>query len=285
LFRSMDLDMWIHPATQKNIETLKQYHTGIIPVGSGELASGLSGEGRMAEPEEIMTYLHQYFNKKKTDLAGNRVLITAGPTYEPIDPVRFIGNHSSGKMGLELAKECKTRGAEVDLVIGPNHLDLPIGINIRQVTSAAEMEKNVMDLKETADILIFSAAVADYTPSTTESRKIKKKETNWQLNLTKTTDIAAKVGADKKEGQILVGFALETDHETENAFGKLTTKNLDLIVLNSLNDEGAGFTFDTNKISILHRLNNKIEHFELKSKSQVATDIIDRISELLHKDG
>lgn len=282
---AMDLDMWKHHATQKNIKTLKQYQNSIIPVGLGDLASGLSGEGRMAEPEEIITFLQEFISKKKTDLAGKQVLITAGPTYEPIDPVRFIGNHSSGKMGLELAKECKGRGAEVHLVIGPNHLDIPEGISIRHVVSAAEMEKNVLDLKEKADILIFSAAVADYTPSATENKKIKKKENNWQLNLTKTVDIAAKVGAEKKAGQILIGFALETDHEIENAFSKLNNKNLDFIVLNSLNDEGAGFTFDTNKISILHRQNNKIEHFKLKSKSQVATDIIDRISELLHTGG
>jgi len=282
---AMDLDMWKHPATQKNIETLKQYQNEIIPVGAGELASGLSGEGRMAEPEEILSWLQGYFVKKKADLEGKRVLITAGPTYEAIDPVRFIGNHSSGKMGLALAKECISRGASVDLVIGPNHLNIPESIHVRRVTSADEMARQVVELKDQSDIIIFSAAVADFTPETLAEKKIKKKEGVWELRLKKTTDIAAMVGAERKTGQILVGFALETDNEIDHALAKLHHKHLDLIVLNSLQDTGAGFMHDTNKISILHRQNNKIEHFELKSKSQVAQDIVDRISQLTQAAG
>ncbi len=278
---AMDLDMWKHPATQRNIETLEQYENTIIPVGSGELASGLSGEGRMAEPEEIISFLSDFFEKKKDDLTGKRVLITAGPTFEAIDPVRFIGNHSSGKMGLEIAKECFDRGALVDLVIGPNQLDIPQGISIRKVVSAAQMAEQVFSLQNETDIFIFSAAVADYTPASVSVTKIKKKEDAWELHLKKTTDIAAKVGAEKKDNQILVGFALETDQEIENAAGKMHKKHLDLIVLNSLQDEGAGFRLDTNKISILHRKNNKIEHFELKSKTLVAKDIVDRIVDLI----
>lgn len=282
---AMDLDMWRHPATQKNIETLKQYQNGIIPVGEGELASGLSGEGRMAEPEEIISWMQSFFEKKKADLKGRKVLITAGPTHERIDPVRYIGNHSSGKMGLALARECFARGADVNLVIGPVDLNIPEGIQVSHVVSAEEMAREVFKLKNDADIIIFAAAVADYTPETTAENKIKKKEDSWQLHLKKTIDIAGQAGAGKKAGQILVGFALETDNEISHAWDKLQKKQLDLIVLNSLNDPGAGFSHDTNKITILHRQNNKIEHFELKSKNQVAQDIVDRISQLIPATG
>jgi phosphopantothenoylcysteine decarboxylase/phosphopantothenate--cysteine ligase len=277
---AMDLDMWKHPATQKNIETLKQYQNEIIPVGEGELASGLSGEGRMAEPEDIISWMQSYFEKKKADLKGRKVLITAGPTHERIDPVRFIGNHSSGKMGLAIARECIARGADVHLVIGPVNLTIPEGIQVSHVVSAEEMAREVFKVKDGADIIIFAAAVADYTPETIAEKKIKKKEDSWHLQLKKTIDIAGQVGADKKAGQILVGFALETDNEISHALDKLQKKRLDLIVLNSLNDAGAGFKHDTNKITILHSQNNKIEHFELKTKSQVAQDIVDRISQL-----
>lgn len=278
---AMDLDMWKHPATQKNIETLKQYQNEIIPVGEGELASGLSGEGRMAEPEEIISWMQSFFEKKKADLKGRNVLITAGPTHERIDPVRYIGNHSSGKMGLALARECFARGADVNLVIGPVDLNIPEGIRVSHVVSAEEMAREVSKLKDDADIIIFAAAVADYTPETIAENKIKKKEDSWHLHLKKTIDIAGQAGAGKKAGQILVGFALETDNEISHAWDKLHKKQMDLIVLNSLNDPGAGFRHDTNKITILHSQNNKIEHFELKSKNQVAQDIVDRISQLI----
>lgn len=278
---AMDLDMWKHPATQKNIETLKQYQNEIIPVGEGELASGLSGEGRMAEPEEIISWMQSFFEKKKADLKGRSVLITAGPTHERIDPVRYIGNHSSGKMGLALARECFARGADVNLVIGPVDLNIPEGIRVSHVVSAEEMAREVSKSKDDADIIIFAAAVADYTPETIAENKIKKKEDSWHLHLKKTIDIAGQAGAGKKAGQILVGFALETDNEISNAWDKLHKKQMDLIVLNSLNDPGAGFRHDTNKITILHSQNNKIEHFELKSKNQVAQDIVDRISQLI----
>ncbi len=271
---AMDLDMWKHPSTINNLNLLVSYGNFIIPVGNGFLASGLEGEGRMAEPEGIVAYLNSFLNRKM-DLANKKVLITAGPTYESIDPVRFIGNKSSGKMGLALADECLARGAEVILVIGPVSLNINSNINqVIKVQSAQDMYEATNLHFDDSDIVILAAAVADYKPATISNKKIKKSGDNMQIELVKTIDIAATLGQRKKIGQALIGFALETNDEISNAKGKLHKKNLDFIVLNSLNDEGAGFQHDTNKITIVD--NNGIEvPFELKSKSAVAKDIID----------
>ena len=273
---AMDLDMWQHPATQNNIKLLQQYNVNIIPVGNGFLASGLYGDGRMAEPEIIIEYLAKHFNKLK-DLSGKKVLITAGPTYEAIDPVRFIGNRSSGKMGYAIAEECFNRGAEVTLVSGPVQIKFnQNNITVLKVQSAAEMFIEVNNYFEDSDIIILAAAVADYTPASVEPTKIKKKEENFNLNLIKTVDIAATLGQKKHKNQFMVGFALETDNEVENARKKLYTKNLDFIVLNSLNDIGAGFQLETNKITILDS-NKNVVSFPLKSKAEVAIDIVNYI--------
>ena len=282
---AMDLDMWKHPATQKNIETLQSYGNTIVPVGDGELASGLEGEGRMAEPEEILSQLEAFFGEEnannKGDLSGKKILITAGPTYEPIDPVRFIGNRSSGKMGVAIAEEAASRGAEVTLILGPAvvHASHP-QVNEVPVKTAAEMYEACVSRFDACDIAILSAAVADYTPENPADQKIKKQNGELTLNLIKTQDILKSLGEHKKQ-QILVGFALETNNEMENAALKLEAKNADMIVLNSLRDKGAAFGQDTNKVTILGK-NNNIRKFELKSKQQVAKDILNEISSLIN---
>ncbi len=276
---AMDRDMWLHPATKSNLETLRSYGNDIIPVGSGELASGLHGEGRMAEPEDIVSYLDKHF-KKKADLANKTILITAGPTYEAIDPVRFIGNHSSGKMGMALAEECAERGATVELVLGPSALDSQTtGIHIHRVNSAAQMLEMAESKYEHADVAIFAAAVADYRPKAAASEKIKKNDAEMALTLEKTEDIAKTLGQRKRGNQINIGFALETSNELEYAKGKLQKKNFDFIVLNSLRDKGAGFKHDTNKVKIVG-IGDEILEYALKSKKEVAVDIIDNLLSL-----
>jgi len=243
------------------------------------LASGLYGEGRMAEPETIVSYLKQYF-KSDMVLAGKKALVSAGPTYEKIDPVRFIGNHSSGKMGVAIANELKAKGADVVLVLGPVHPEnIDPSIRILNVTSADDMYEACVSQSEDSDIIVMSAAVADYTPKTKSEQKIKKKDSELTIELTKTKDILKKLGEIKKVTQVLVGFALETNNEYDNALEKLHKKNLDFIVLNSLNDKGAGFQLDTNKITIIDK-HQITETFELKSKKEVAKDIVTKIIEI-----
>ncbi len=276
---AMDRDMWLHPSTKKNIESLKSYGNMIIPVGSGELASGLEGEGRMAEPEEIVSYISGSF-KKKTDLKNKIVLITAGPTYEAIDPVRFIGNHSSGKMGMALAEECASRGAKVELVLGPSKLSSNNpGVRIHKVTTAAEMLEGSIQLYSEADVAIFAAAVADYRPKVEAKEKIKKNDAELALLLEKTEDIAKTLGKKKGKNQINIGFALETTNELEYAKAKLQKKNFDFIVLNSLKDKGAGFQHDTNKIKIVGK-QGEVKEYALKTKKEVAVDIVDNLVNL-----
>jgi phosphopantothenoylcysteine decarboxylase/phosphopantothenate--cysteine ligase len=274
---AMDLDMFNHPSTQQNLSKINTYGNIIIDAEVGELASGLEGKGRMAEPEHIVEAIKNYFSVKGK-FSGKKILITAGPTQEAIDPVRYISNHSTGKMGYQLAKVASSMGAEVVLVSGPSSVEKPSGVTLVKVTSAQEMFLAVEKVFSNADIVILSAAVADYTPKTVSDKKIKKKEDEFSIELTKTIDIAKETGKIKREGQITVGFALETDHELENAKGKLISKNLDLIVLNSLNDAGAGFGHDTNKIAIVSK-DNKVRNFELKSKEEVAVDILTAIFE------
>ena len=271
---AMDLDMWRHPAVKNNLRLVQSYGNQIIPVGNGFLASGLEGDGRMAEPEEILDNIHHFF-AKNLDLKNKNVLITAGPTFEAIDPVRFIGNHSSGKMGIELAKSCANRGANVTMILGPTSLTLENpSIKVERIQSAQEMYDAVNQCFEQSDIAIFAAAVADYRPATVSLTKIKKKDDDLSIPLVKTIDIAATIGAKKSDKQILVGFALETNDEIINANSKLHKKNLDFIVLNSLADQGAGFKHDTNKVTIIDSEGTKID-FPLKSKKDVANDIID----------
>lgn len=273
---AMDLDMLAHASTQKNLEILSGYGNIIIESGEGDLASGLQGKGRMEEPEKIVEMVIDFFGSKKK-LLTKTFLVTAGPTYEKIDPVRFIGNYSSGKMGFAIARELADNGAKVFLVTGPvnvciNHPD----IEIISVESAEEMYNASIRLFPGCDGAVLSAAVADFTPSDIAGQKIKRGNETWELHLKPTKDIAAELGRQKKENQLLVGFALETTDELENARMKLIKKNLDFIVLNSLNDAGAGFGVDTNKITILDRHNN-LFNFGLKSKDQVAADIVDKI--------
>jgi phosphopantothenoylcysteine decarboxylase/phosphopantothenate--cysteine ligase len=273
---AMDEDMWHHPATRLNLEKLGTFGNTIIPVEKGELASGLFGDGRMAEPEKIIQFLETNFFLTRP-LEGKKVLVTAGPTYEPIDPVRFIGNHSSGKMGVALAKELYRRGAVVTLVIGPTALDLPSnGIVVKKINTAAEMMDVCESIFPGSDMAIMSAAVADFTPVTTAKDKIKKSDADLTVALKKTVDILKYLGDKKSADQVLVGFALETNNEKENAVSKLKNKNADLVVLNSLNDAGAGFGHDTNKISIFSK-DGKEFNFETKSKDEVAKDIINTI--------
>ena len=272
---AMDEDMWHHPSTKKNIETISAYGNYIIPVENGELASGLVGEGRMAEPESIVKWIDDFF-LSENELEGKKVLITAGPTYEKIDPVRFIGNHSSGKMGVAIAEEMKKRGGDVTLILGPSGIKVNGGIKLVHVTSAAEMFGACEKAFATADIAIMSAAVADYTPVHIAKEKIKKSEDNFTLSLTKTKDILKILGSVKTSNQVLVGFALETDNEKENALKKLSSKNADMIVLNSLQDAGAGFGHDTNKITIFDKTGKSFP-FEVKSKKEVAVDIVNTI--------
>jgi phosphopantothenoylcysteine decarboxylase / phosphopantothenate---cysteine ligase len=278
---AMDLDMLQHPSTKENISKLHSYGNRIIDPGFGELASGLIGSGRMSEPEEILNTLEKFFATSAV-LKGKKVLVTAGPTHEAIDPVRFIGNHSSGKMGFAIAEALADHGADVNLVTGPTqqHTKHP-RIIVKAVTSAEEMFEACNSLFPTSDITVLSAAVADYRPLVVADQKIKKKEEALNLTLTKTRDIAASLGKLKHNGQIIVGFALETEEEQINALKKLEAKNFDLIVLNSLNDKGAGFGHDTNKITLIDR-QQKVMTFDLKSKKEVASDIVDAIIAKVH---
>jgi phosphopantothenoylcysteine decarboxylase / phosphopantothenate---cysteine ligase len=275
---AMDEDMWHHPTTKKNLEALTSHGCTIIPVEYGELASGLVGEGRMAEPESIVGFLKEYF-RKKDELKGKKALVTAGPTYEAIDPVRFIGNHSSGKMGYAIADELASRGAVVTLVSGPVSIKQVGGrVNLVKTTSAQQMFEACQQNKD-YDIAVMAAAVADYTPVEVSGQKIKKTEGTLTVELKKTQDILASLGKEKGANQILVGFALETENEKTNALKKLQTKNADMVVLNSLNDKGAGFGGDTNRVTIFYR-DGKEKRFETKSKESVAKDIVDSITEL-----
>lgn len=275
---AMDMDMWKSISVQDNLKKLRAQGVDVFNVEAGELASGLIGEGRMMEPENLFTILDNGFFKK--DLAGRKVLITAGPTHEYIDPVRFIGNNSSGKMGVALANHCLNRGAGVVLILGPvSKVSLPQDIEVIKVVSAQQMSDAVNEIAEEMDIIIFAAAVADYTPVRLEKNKLKKDGENLNLELKRTVDIAASAGKNKLKDQIFVGFALETENEYENAVKKLKNKNFDLIVLNSLNDEGAGFGHDTNKVTIISSDSKKM--YELKSKDEVAQDIVDEIVSLL----
>lgn len=280
---AMDLDMYAHPSTQKNLDILRSYGNHIIEPGTGELASHLVGKGRMEEPDVIIRRLEEYFAAKEGDLKGKTILITAGPTYEKIDPVRFIGNYSSGKMGFAIADECSSRGAQVILVSGPvqqrTHYPVTMWHNVE---SAEEMFEATVGLFGKADAVIMTAAVADYTPDRVADKKMKREKTGEvTLNLKPTQDIAAHVGEMKKQfpRKVLVGFALETNDEQHNAEDKLRRKNLDFIVLNSLNDAGAGFRCDTNKISIIDC--EGTTEYPLKSKKEVAADIVDRLALLL----
>jgi phosphopantothenoylcysteine decarboxylase/phosphopantothenate--cysteine ligase len=272
---AMDLDMYQHPSTHASFKALETYGNIMIPATSGELASGLVGQGRMAEPEDILAFIENDI-LGKLPLRGNTVLITAGPTYEAIDPVRFVGNHSSGKMGFEIAKVAANLGAKVILVSGPTHQTIAhSAVTLKPVVSAQEMYEEVHRHYSQVDIAIMSAAVADYRPKNIADRKIKKKDSSLTIELEKTNDILASCGKAKTQ-QFLVGFALETDNELENAIGKLKRKNLDLIVLNSLNDKGAGFGGATNKVTFIDKT-KAITEFELKSKADVASDLINEI--------
>lgn len=280
---AMDLDMYAHPSTRQNIELAEDYGHFIIPAENGELASGLIGQGRMAEPETIVKAVENFFASQNSvkSLEGKTVLITAGPTYEAIDPVRFIGNHSSGKMGFSLAEEASKRGAKVILISGPSSQTADDkNIELHKVTSAREMLNKVFEFYDRVDIGIASAAVADYAPKEVAKEKIKKNDDSLTIELVKNPDILKTMG-EKKTHQFLVGFALETQNEEENAKGKLEKKNLDMIVLNSLRDEGAGFKNDTNKIKIFTRTEKK--EFNLKSKDEVAADILDFVESQLLK--
>ncbi len=278
---AMDEDMWHHPSTHKNISFLKEYGNKIVEVTNGELASGLFGEGRMAEPEDILVYLIENFFRA-TELKGKKAMVTAGPTYEAIDPVRFVGNHSSGKMGFALAEELYLRGADVELISGPTQQKTTYkGINITNVVSASEMLTACETVFPSVDIAVMSAAVADYSPVTVAGEKIKKQSGNLELLLAKTKDILQTLGSRKKKNQYLAGFALETNNEKENAKEKLRSKNADCIVLNSLRDEKAGFGIDTNKITILDKSGKEIESGP-KSKKEIAKDIVSFIVTQLH---
>lgn len=272
---AMDEDMWKHQSTKNNLQKLSAYGNLIIPVESGELASGLTGEGRMAEPETIVEWIMDFF-KKKDQLKGRKALVSAGPTYEAIDPVRFIGNHSSGKMGIAIANELLYRGADVTLVLGPSNQSVDPGIKTIRVKSAAEMLEACLDAFAGKDITVMSAAVADYTPVTVADEKIKKSDAAFSIELKKTTDILKELGCRKQKGQLLTGFALETNNEKEHALKKLESKNADMIVLNSLNDGGAGFGYDTNKVTIFDKKGNEY-NFGIKTKQEVAADIVNTI--------
>ncbi|MEE6126452.1 bifunctional phosphopantothenoylcysteine decarboxylase/phosphopantothenate--cysteine ligase CoaBC [Chryseobacterium arthrosphaerae] len=280
---AMDLDMYVHPSTKKNLELAESFGHTVIPAESGELASGLTGQGRMTEPATIFATVERFFAERvqTRSLEGKTILITAGPTYEAIDPVRFIGNHSSGKMGFSLAEEASKRGAKVILISGPSVQTLnDPNVELHKVTSAKEMLAKVFEFYDRIDIGIASAAVADYAPKEVAKEKIKKNDDNLTIELVKNPDILKTMG-EKKTHQFLVGFALETQNEEENAKGKLEKKNLDMIVLNSLRDEGAGFKNDTNKIKIFTKTEKK--EFDLKSKDDVARDILNFVESQLLK--
>jgi phosphopantothenoylcysteine decarboxylase / phosphopantothenate---cysteine ligase len=276
---AMDLDMWQHPATVRNLNLLRGDNCNLIPVGHGELASGLVGDGRMAEPEDIVKHLQSFFDKKQ-DFKGKKILVTAGPTYEALDPVRFIGNRSSGKMGVAIAETLADRGAEVILILGPSKLtNIPPSVKTIKVESAQQMYEAATAHFDTCDAAILAAAVADYRPKHVSDIKIKKKDDNFTIELEKTPDIAAFLGSKKRANQKLIGFALETNDEVNNAISKLKRKNFDFIVLNSLRETGAGFNHDTNKISIIFD-ENKIKTYALKDKDDVAKDIVDELNNI-----
>ena len=279
---AMDEDMWLHPSTRSNIKKVQEYGNHIIPVGNGELASGLIGEGRMAEPEDMVAHLTQFFSKTGKALQGIKALVTAGPTYERLDPVRFIGNFSSGKMGIAIAEALADKGAEVTLVLGPSHeRTYHTQITTIHVESAAQMYDAAVAAFKDAQVAVLAAAVADYKPAEQAKEKIKKKETELTLTLTKTNDILAALGKIKQPWQTLTGFALETNNELEHAKEKLVKKNADMIVLNSMRDEGAGFGYDTNKITLLRRDSAPVA-LPLQSKADAAIAIVDQIIELRH---
>ena len=272
---AMDEDMWLHPSTKNNLKTIQSYGNTIIPVESGELASGLFGDGRMAEPETILNKVTDFLLSTK-ELKGKKVLVTAGPTYETLDPVRYIGNYSSGKMGIAIANEFYRRGADVTLVLGPSVLLPEVNINVIKVTSAEEMFNACVAIFKDMNIAVMSAAVADYTPVQFSDQKIKKNTDLFSVEFKKTKDILKHLGTIKKGSQLLVGFALETIDEKKYALNKLVEKKADLIVLNSLNDKGAGFGYDTNKITIFDKKGQEY-HFETKSKTEVAIDSVNTI--------
>ncbi|HEY5967559.1 MAG TPA: bifunctional phosphopantothenoylcysteine decarboxylase/phosphopantothenate--cysteine ligase CoaBC [Chitinophagaceae bacterium] len=278
---AMDEDMWHHQSTKLNIQKLLGFGNKIIPVDKGELASGLVGDGRMAEPETIVKFVGDCLSVSKS-LSGKKVMVSAGPTYEPIDPVRFIGNHSSGKMGLAIAEELYARGADVTLILGPSSINLPgNGIKSVRVNTAEEMYAACTKQFDKSDIGVMAAAVADYAPVKVASTKVKKKSDELVIELKKTKDILKNLGENKSSKQVLVGFALETNNEREYALGKLKNKNADMIVMNSLNDEGAGFGTDTNKITIFDK-SGKEFNYELMSKKEVAKNIVDTIIQLYY---
>jgi len=275
---AMDMDMYEHPSTQQNLNILKGFGNQVIEPGKGELASGLEGRGRMEEPEEIVKFIRQLdTGPSKKKLLNKQVLVTAGPTHENIDPVRFIGNHSSGKMGYAIAEAFAARGAKVFLISGPVSVGTrSAGVEVINVTSAAEMFDACEDLIDSMNVAVFNAAVSDFTPVETSSKKVKRGSDEWTIKLKPTKDIAAEMGKKKGDEQIFVGFALETDHEVEHARSKLQKKNMDLMVLNSLREEGVGFGTDTNRVTMIDRFGNTDE-FELKLKHQVAADLVDRV--------
>jgi phosphopantothenoylcysteine decarboxylase / phosphopantothenate---cysteine ligase len=278
---AMDEDMWHHQSTKENIRKLIEFGNKIIPVDKGELASGLVGDGRMAEPEAIVTFMEDSLNVFQS-LSGKKAFVSAGPTYEPLDPVRFIGNHSSGKMGLAIAEELYARGADVTLIMGPSSINLPAnGIKSIRVNTAEEMYNACTKQFDRSDIGIMAAAVADYTPVEVATNKIKKTSDELVIELKKTKDILKSLGEKKSSKQVLVGFALETNNERENTLGKLKNKNADMVVLNSLNDRGAGFGMDTNKITIFDK-SGKEFNYELMSKKEAAKNIVDTIIQLYY---
>lgn len=278
---AMDEDMWHHPSTKDNISRLESFGNKIIPVEKGDLASGLHGDGRMAEPEKIIDFINNNFFLTR-QLLGKKAIVTAGPTFESIDPVRFIGNHSSGKMGLAIAKELHNRGADVTLIMGPSQLGFSAnGISLIKVTTAEEMYVTTNELFDRADIAVMAAAVADYAPVVKAGEKIKKNEEKITIELAKTKDILKSLGEKKKNHQVLVGFALETNNEKVNALDKLKNKKADMIVLNSLRDAGAGFGYDTNKITIFDKGGQEFD-FATKTKEEAAKDIIDTIIRLYY---
>lgn len=278
---AMDLDMYTHPATQQNFNILLNHGAHIIESETGELASGLYGQGRMAEPENILTYLQNFFTSHSV-LKNKNILITAGPTREPIDPVRFISNHSTGKMGLALAKDCAKRGANVILIAGTIEVNLPGIVQVTHVHTAEQMYQACSQYFNTTDIAIFTAAVADYRPKYQSPEKIKKLSDSFTFEMIKNPDIALEFGKIKKQKQISIGFALETENEQQNAMQKLKNKNFDMLVLNSTKNEGAGFGFDTNQVTIFHK-NGTITEYGLKPKHQVANDILNQLEQLLNE--
>jgi phosphopantothenoylcysteine decarboxylase / phosphopantothenate---cysteine ligase len=277
---AMDEDMWLHPTTKTNLNSLKSIGVAVIPVNNGELASGLSGEGRMAEPDEIVSYLKQFFGREnliaEKPLAGIKALVTAGPTYEPIDPVRFVGNHSSGKMGVAIANELQAKGANVTLILGPSNQLPERGIDVVKVQTAVDMHRAVMAIYSETDVAVMAAAVADYRPAEAAPNKIKKKEDSMTLQLVKNPDILKECGAIKKVKQVLVGFALETNNAEANAQEKMQRKNADLLILNIAGRAGEGFSGDTNKISIFEN-GGTVQHYGLMPKQEAAIIIVSHI--------